>query len=92
MMVALSSCFLLIVRRAMCLTYVLLDKLEVLCILRTVVCKFHAREQCRDEVVVGWVDAVFDLAVCHPSEVARFAVECIRRDFGSRWNSEPAIG
>jgi hypothetical protein len=71
---------------------VLLDKLQILGIMRTVIGEFHAREQCRDEVVVCWVDAVFDLAVCHPSEVARFAVECIRRDFGSRWNSEPAIG
>jgi len=70
----------------------LLDKFQVLCILRTVVGEFHTGEKCRDEVVVRWIDAVFDLAVSHPGQVTRFAVEGIRRDLGSWWNREPAIG
>jgi hypothetical protein len=76
----------------MCWTYVLLDELQVLYILRTVVGEFYTGEKCRDEVVVGWVDAMFDLAVSHPGQVTRFAVEGIRRDLGSWRNSEPAVG
>jgi hypothetical protein len=77
---------------AMALTYMLLDELQVLCILRAVVGELDTREQGRDEVVVRWIDAVFDLAVGHPGQVARFAVKGIRRDFGGRWDDEPAIG
>ena len=79
-------------RRETWLTYVLLDELQVLCIVRTVIGELHAREQGRDEVVVGWVDAVLDLAVSHPGQVARLSMKSVWRDFGGRWDREPAIG
>ena len=79
-------------RREIWLTYMLLDELQVLCILCAVIGEFHAREQGRDEVIVGRVDAVLDLAVGHPGQVARLAVEGIRREFSSWWDGEPAIG
>ena len=60
--------------------------------MRAVVRKFHTGEKRRDEVVVGRVDAVFNLTIGHPGQVARFAMEGIMRNFGSWWDGEPAIG
>lgn len=77
---------------AMRLTYVLLNELPVLRVLRAVVGEFNTGEQRRDEVIVSRVHAMFDLTVGHPGEVARFAMKCIWRDFRGWWNCEPAIG
>ena len=87
-----NVCFRSIGLASKCLTYVLLDKLQVLCVVCALIGELHARKQGRDEVVVSWVDAVLDLAVGHPGQVARLAMECVWRDFSGRWDSEPAIG
>lgn len=71
---------------------VVLDISGVFVVLRAIVRHFDARKQRRDEVIVCWVATMFHLAVGHPGQVARFAMETIVGDLRAVGDREPAVG
>jgi len=51
---------------------------SILVVVSAVVSKLYTRQECRDIVCVSRADAVLDLAVGHPSQIARLSVEFAR--------------
>jgi hypothetical protein len=53
----------------------LFDVRNILVIVSAIVGEFHTGQQCRDIVCMRWTDAVLDLGVGHPGQVARLSME-----------------